>query len=432
VVDSAFVIRVGPSGPDMPQGTPGFVLTVQPDGLSVKPEPAGGGGGSITPFTNVVTVDDSSTAVSPDGAWSQAQAFPNLQDGITALGTFGGTVYLAGGEYSSNVTIDGEAVQVVEIIGLPLRQLGSSSKSPLISGDIIGAGTDSNPFCVLRRLTVTGAITGDGGEWQFFEVSAGSVSSVGEMVARDSDFGPVTAIACDAQDSQFTQTLTVAAPNNFQNCVFSGVVTASVLNATNSRFDANVTINASGTSKVSGCAFNQDVLFDQCDAFNSTFSGDVTGDTGGGMAFRSCLLTGTVGNPVSWDGETELRSLKAGLVFDGTFVVALEVGQLGDADIITGTGTLNWNGRTRGIVAATGLSGATNLTFDLAGSTPLATYVLDVYNTTANAINLLFGVTNIGPGGVALPTQAAGTGTRYMVQVDTLGTSITCIGSKAI
>lgn len=40
------LLRGAPSGPDLDPSTPGYVLTVQADGRSVRAEPAGGGGGT--------------------------------------------------------------------------------------------------------------------------------------------------------------------------------------------------------------------------------------------------------------------------------------------------------------------------------------------------------------------------------------------------
>ncbi len=93
MVDTAFVIRTGPSGPDMPQGTPGYVLTVQPDGLSVKPEPAPGG--SLSPLTKVAYAD---AAASPGGNGSIGSPFVSPQEAHDANFSL---CYLAPGTYGA-------------------------------------------------------------------------------------------------------------------------------------------------------------------------------------------------------------------------------------------------------------------------------------------------------------------------------------------
>ncbi len=84
MVDTAFVIRTGPSGPDMPAGTPGYVLTVQPDGLSVKPEPA---------------------AVPPAVGSCEAQAWSTDETNVFATNGTENYLYLAGSDFAEGLNI---------------------------------------------------------------------------------------------------------------------------------------------------------------------------------------------------------------------------------------------------------------------------------------------------------------------------------------
>jgi hypothetical protein len=93
MVDAAFVIRTGPSGPDMPQSTPGNVLTVQADGVSVAAEapPSSMGlpiGQMVVNVAQAVTFDaqannDSLRAsIGSDFAYSGASEFTLSANGL--------------------------------------------------------------------------------------------------------------------------------------------------------------------------------------------------------------------------------------------------------------------------------------------------------------------------------------------------------------
>lgn len=98
MVDQAFNLRAGDAGPEV-TGTPGNVLTFQPDGR-VRGEPPGGGGG---PLSAVFWVDQNTTAplASQDG--SAGAPFGTMLAAVTARAGLGGTILVVPADYSAEV-----------------------------------------------------------------------------------------------------------------------------------------------------------------------------------------------------------------------------------------------------------------------------------------------------------------------------------------
>ena len=103
MTNPALVLRGGNSGPTFSDSTPGYVLTIQADGKSVKPEPGGGGGGSLISFNGRTTPavvptagdydasDVTNDAVHVDGA-SVADALDTLQNAQVDHGNVGASL----------------------------------------------------------------------------------------------------------------------------------------------------------------------------------------------------------------------------------------------------------------------------------------------------------------------------------------------------
>jgi len=415
MVDAAFVIRTGASGPDMPQSTPGNVLTVQPDGFSVAAEPVPvTPGGSITPLALVLNVDSSGTPIVPDGAFSGDKAYAGssaVQTAQDAAVLAGAAVVLISNCTEEAVTFgDGGAVRLLvrsyqlqrvdgqNLSTTPFPKLGACSVDmgaapaggPLI--DLAGLTFASFAFngagqytATMTQCFVSGNLTGNGAQ---------QPALYGTCIAGDATIGQL-----DLYESQIVGALTLTAPG-----------TAKWRNAT-----------------VGACTV------DAVDAFNCRITGLLGGGTTpGACKFRQCNIVAGVTSTCSLDAETELVSMKGGAAFSDT-VFALSVGQAGDAQPVTATVSLDCTGPRRAFICATTLVANIVLTLNETGGATPVQFPVDNYNTTANTITVHDSAgANIGPGGAVLPTQAAGTGTRYIYQIDGTTGKFVLAGQQAL
>ena len=205
MTDPAFTLRAGPSGPVV-IGTPGYVLTFNPDGRSVSGQPGGGGGGGVTsvfgrpgPAVVAQAGDYEASEVTNDSSVAGA----SVADALDTLGTAqsgfvtsvfgrGPVVTAAPGDYeASEVTNDSgvtgasvaDALDTLqaEIAALPTPGLQILEISESCStGDFIGP---NGVFDLLKQ---------DGGaviECSFSAWNAGDVLKVEFWVNAISRFG---------------------------------------------------------------------------------------------------------------------------------------------------------------------------------------------------------------------------------------------------
>jgi hypothetical protein len=423
-------IRIGNSGPDV-DGTTGHVLTKVAGGVQFQAPAAGAGG---TPLTKCAWVDAAAPA-GGNGFVSQEKAFNSIQDALDAGAE---SIFIAPGIYG-NISLTGSAL--VYLCGLV--EPGRNGRS-FVSIGTIAVNKTGGDVC-LQNLGC-GDITDTSGVaviLTFVDASVGAVSGSTQTVIRtgtqtqnmDPGFPPVNTnglVACAEVDLSWANcagAVQCSVFYGFRASVAGAVTCSSTVNPDHCSFSQAVTCTGGGISKVKSSTFAAAVLFDQCDTLDSTFAADVSGDAGGGMSFRSSLLTSTVQNPVSWDDTTERRSLAGGVALLGDRVLALSIGQGGDADVQTGDATVNFTGNKRSIYARGSLGADATFTLGLAGlvAGQLTTYALDVWNTAHN-ITCKFGAATI----VTIAPQTSGKGTRFLFQGDTTATQITLLGSRQL
>jgi hypothetical protein len=397
MVDAAFVIRTGPSGPDMPQSTPGNVLTVQADGVSVAAEPVPTPpSGGITPLALVLNVDSSGTPIVADGAFSGDKAYAGssaVQDAQAAAVLAGSAVVLISNCTEEAVTFgNGGAVRLLirsyqeqrvdgqNLSTTPFPKLGACSidmgaapaGGPLI--DLAGLTFASFAFngaggytSTMTQCFVSGNLTGSGGQ---------QPALYGTCVAGDATVGQL-----DLYESQVIGILTLTAPG-----------TSKWRNAT-----------------VGACTV------DAVDAFNCRIAGLLGGGTTpGACKFRQCNIVAGVTSSCSLDAETELVSMKGGAAFGDT-VFALSAGQGGDASPITGSQAFDFSGPTRAFICATVLAGNIVVTLNETAGADGDQFWIDVYNTTAHTVTIKDSAATTLK---VCPTEAAGAGTRYFFERD--------------
>jgi hypothetical protein len=405
MVDVAFVIRSGPSGPDMPQGTPGYVLTVQSDGFSVKPEPAGGGG-TLLPLSDVAFCDSGTTATTHDG--NIESPFVDVQDAIDAGFT---NILVCPGSYGAVA------------LGAASYYIAAFGAAPSLNPPSVGLITSVDPSSVTLQGISPGGIDDSGSAGPvIFDlidvVMSATITGSGQTVLRT---GTVLQNVKPGFEPTVLQGCTACAAVSLAFTRSAGDINCSVLDAIYSR-GTDIVCNASGTSRVKHSAF-ANVQFDLCDNEDCTITGTVTGDAGGGMQWRDSVLSGAVQNPISWDATTERRSLAAGVDLTAIdFVLALSSGQGGPAKVISAANTtINFanpvgptnENVTRAIVCR-GVGQNTTVTLDETSGVALQPFLMDCWQSG-------FTCTIKDSAAVTLQVVAsntAGNGTRNLFQID--------------
>jgi len=430
MTNEAFRIRIPPSGPDMPAGTPGYFLKIQPNGLDVAPAPVPGGGGSITPLTAALVADENGTATTPTGAWSGDQAFNGasaLVDAVAALGpTGGGSVALAPGAYSGN----GSALNIQEIACV-LRGLGDpASIEPAgvrLFGNITLNASDSSCSLTLETLNCQADISdgGTGCDLTIDRASAAAISITGRLTCdRAGIGGTVTANACSVVDSTaaddfhavgavqmrgttFSKQLFVEGDADIEQCTFpSTTSTALIVGTGTGRLQGNtwscVTQFGDGVFSIYGDTFKKAVASTSPGTlrmFDCKFD-----TTGGGFSLASAKLF--------MNEASELSCLLAGVDVEVT-IHALDVAQGGDAVFICSNDTaVDCTAETRAYLGQQVLAANHTYTLNTTGNVgDTQTYTIDTYNRTAHTLTIK---DDAAATIATLGTVAAGSGLRYV------------------
>lgn len=449
MVDVPFVIRTGPSGPDMPQSTPHYVLTVQADGVSVKAEPLPTPpGGTITPLHAALVCDAAGTAPEPDGSWSGAQAFILLQEAIAALAaTNGGSVSLPPGEYSGAFTIN-EQTTLLRGLGPRTGIDGSPDVSPSfakLGGSIALSASDALCKLTLESLTCNATID-DGGTGADVALTGivgnQTIAITGTLEAND--ITQSETVVCNrvvARVATFDGAFHSIGGGVLRSVTFNNVAQFDdVADMQDARF-----LNTASTYLHLGVGPNRYVngfwlgVFEGGDGShdfqNCSFSKAVHANGGAKLTFRQSKFTtnalSVAAGTVEMDAESELNALKTGIDIE-VQITALSIGQGGDALFFNATATKTIAGPTRCYTPRT-VPAAQVLTLSVAGVTGGEVWFFDMYATDNPIAVHDAGGGTIGPGGAALPVQAvAGTGTRYGFQVNAGATAWTYLGSKKL
>jgi hypothetical protein len=392
MANEAFVIRTAPSGPDAPAGTPGYVLTVQADGVSVAPEPPGAGG-SVTPLTRVYNVDFDGTATTPTGAFSGDKAFNGAtctQDAVDVAAVVGDAVVLVAKANPTPEAVNLTPGTTATRICLRSWQLERSDGTLLSSfpQPQLGAVT-----CDMGGAPVAGLVQIEG-----FTLGSLALNGAGAYLAK--------VVQCTIAGN-----LTGAAqqPALYGSVVSGNVTGLDAIDLFDSTITGTLTTNT-GIAIWRGSTVNGGTI-DQCDAVDCKILGSLGGGTtAGGLKFRNCTMPSTVIlSTCSLDATSELQALKAGAEFRDT-IFALSTGQGGDASPVSGNITLNYSGPLRGIVCATTLTASITIVLDETSGIALQPFFLDIYNTTGHTITVH---DSAAATLVVCATQAAGTGARY-------------------
>jgi len=304
----------------MPAGTPGFVLTVQANGVDVAPEAVSGG--TLVPLKNVAFCDSATIATTHDG--NIESPFVDVQDAIDAGFT---NILLCPGAYG-NVALSAAVQYFIAAFGA----------APSLNPPSIGTITTTDASTVALQGVSPSAIDDSASAGPVIlelidVVMSGPISGSGATVIRT---GTVLQNTKAGFEAVVLQDVTAAGAVSLAFTRVAGDIQCSVLDAIYSR-GSDVICTDSGISHLSHSAF-ADVTFDTCECDNVTITGDLAGDANGGMVFRNSLLSGDIQSPVTWDATTERRSLAAGCSFSGPdFVLALSSGQGGPAKIISST-----------------------------------------------------------------------------------------------
>lgn len=448
MVNEAFTIRIPANGPDMPASTPGHVLTVQANGISVKaealPTPPGG---TITPLHAALTCDPAGTAAEPDGSWSGAQSFILLQEAITALAAqSGGSVSLPPGTYTQALTIN-EQTTLLRGLGPRTGIDGSPDVSPTfakLGGSIALNASDALCKLTLENLTCNATIDdGTGSDLALIGmVGNGAINITGTLEA--SDITQSEAVVCNrvvARVATFDAAFQSIGGGVLRSVTFNNVARFDdVADMQDARF-----LSTASTYLHLGVGPNRYVegiwlgVFEGGDGShdfqNCSFSKAVHANGGAKLTFRQSKFTtnalSVAAGTVEMDAESELSALKTGIDIE-VQITALSIGQGGDALFFNATATKTIAGPTRCYTGRT-VTAAQVLTLSVAGVAGGEVWFFDMY-ATDNTIEVHdAGGGTIGPGGAALPVQAvAGTGTRYAFQVNAGATAWTFLGSKKL
>jgi hypothetical protein len=417
-------LRISPSGQIIPEGPADNVLTSLGPGLGWQSKPAGGGG-SVAPLTGVAYVDAAADPGVADG--SIGKPFADLQPALDAGFQ---TLLLCPGAYGN---LSDATVLPVYILGLV--EAGSGGPTEVSIGNIainkaggslvlqnvgFGALTDTSGVAIIVTL-IDVAMSGG------FQGSGATVLRTGTQTQNLAPgFQPVSlqlVQACAKVSFAFTRMSgDVQATDGFFGLSSRLVgLTTTVATLEDCNVSGDILCTASGTSTVRASNIVGTCIWDKLNAYDSIFHSGQDGDGSGLLKFWNCQILDSINVPFTADGATELLSWFAGLVPAGDRVLALEQGQGGDAFIVTATTSITCTDKTRTCIPAV-IPANIALTIDETGGTAPQQQIVDNFNTTGHTVNLLDSAgANIGPGGVALPAQAAGTGTRYVLQID--GTS---------
>jgi len=464
MTNDPFRIRLGPSGPEMPAGTPGYVLTVQADGVSVKPEPAPGGSGSVTPLTASLVGDENGTATTPTGAFSGDKAFNGagaLPDLVAAMGaTGGGGIWLAPGAYSGN----GSALSIQELL-LTIRGMGTTGLQPAgvrIFGNITMNASDSAAALTMEDLVCDADISdgGTGGEVHLARVGAsGTISITGPFSAQDSACGPLQANAVEAQRTDFSGAQSYLGTSTIDGCTYAGALTMTgggqLLNTNinsgalvvpaplvmvncefNSAGDTAALVATTAGSRLLGNVFLGSVQFGtgSFDVERCTFAKAIAQTAGGTVRMWNCVYdTGggafaLASDNLFLDGASELNALLAGVDISASIIRALDSGQGGDAVVLNGDATKNFTAQTR-VHVPKNLGADITLTLALTGALAgaMQCFTVDQY-ATGHTVTVKFGLTTL----VVIPAVAAGTALRVVLQVDPTDAAIGLVGSRKL
>lgn len=356
--------------------------------------------GAVVPLSGVRVVDNGSVATSPTGAWSQVPAFPTVAGAVADLAT-GGELVVAGGTYDEDIIFPSPSnFQLVGIGGQP----GSAFASTL-AGNYAGADAGSN--LQVKNCTC-------GAAWNFHLGTLSFFQSAG--------VGSVDAGSLSAEGTAFGDTVDAGAIVSLRGCSFAAGVTVH---------------NAAAPASVVDCTFSAAVQFDKVRAQGCEFDGAVTGDTTGtGLQFFDSVLLGTVSVPITWDGPTEGRSLANEIDLTADFVLAADPGQGGAANVLTANATVNFAGTvgpssvpvSRWIVPPRTAADIT-VRVQLTGAHGLQTGIIDCWPTGHTVtIKEDAGGTTL----ITVPAQAAGSGMRVVVQVDSGVTTVALSETRAL
>lgn len=450
MTNEAFVIRTGPSGPSMPQSTPGYVIKIQADGTSVKAEPETAGG-SVTPLTAALVGDSNGTATTPTGAYSGDKAYKGvgaLPALIAALApTGGGGIELAPGSYSGV-----DAPLAIQEQVLTIRGLGAPGQPPTgvrIFGNITLNASDAQCSLTVQDLAC-GADVDDGGTGADFHVvrgsASGAVTITGSYSADSAPCGAVTASAATCTGASFDGANHYLGASLINACTYTaGLHLEGGGRLLNTNIDAGqLQINApfvmmtcevnsasdtclllaTGASRVNNSAFLGVVQFGDgtYDVRGSIFAKTIATTANGVLKMYDCVYdTGggafTVASAhLFLDSESELNMLLAGVDVEVT-IHALDLGQGGDAVFVSdNNATVDYAAETRGYLGQNVLTAGRTFKINGAGAADdNKEWWIDNYNRTGNDLT----VTDEADATIATLSQVAvGTGERWVFGVD--------------
>jgi hypothetical protein len=377
-----------------------------------------GGGGSTTPLTNALVCDADGTATTPTGAYSGDKAFNGpaaLQNAIDSL-IGGGGIALAPGDYSGDDVPVEIAEKTIRFSSLGITA-GLAGTVAAISGNIALDASDAQCLAQFDDVQLAAELT-DGGTGADVALngtlSSGNISITGSLAIRNGAIaaGVLQGNAVSALDSE----------------VFGALTVLGALTASGSSFASAVTCTGAGESVVRACAFSAPTQFDTVKGFDSTFGVLAAGTSPHQVQLHNCLVTSQVSQDCDLDGQTEKRSLAAGCKFLGR-MLALDVGQGGDAVSLTGDESTDFSAETRRVACPGVLVAPATLTLGVTGAKPGQCFYVDQWDT-AFTIDVKFGVTSIGPGGAPIPVATAGHGIRYVFQE--LSGAVVYIGARSL
>lgn len=463
MTNAAFRIRIPPSGPDMPAGTPGYVLTVQSNGLDVAPEPAPGGGGSVTPLTAALVGDRNGAATTPTGAYSGDKAFNGataLTAAVAALAaTNGGGIELAPGTYPCPPLVIAEQTLAIRGLGPPSGVTGSAV---VLTGNIELNASDAQCALTLEDLTSGAGISdsGTGADVTVNRASSAAINITGSLTATQATIdGPSLANATDCERTAFTSDFVAVGASKFLQCTFAGTFDCQGTQIAGCKFNNGAHVEAvsrlsdsviqsgqfrvddaavlenlavldgnathlllapvSTTSEVNGCQFGGGVQFGE-GAFNvrgTSFAHAIAQTSNGILRMWDCTFDTTAGlfsiasAHLFMNAATELAALLAGLDVEVT-IHALDSSQGGDAVFISDNDTtVDCTAETRAYLGQQVLGANHTYTLNTTGNVgDTQTYTIDSYNRTAHTLTIK---DDAAATIATLGTVAAGEGLRY-------------------
>lgn len=277
----------------------------------ILPDSGGGGGGDITPLSNALVVDPDGTGATPDGAWSGAQAFTSLEEGVTAV-PLNGALYLCVADYSGEdplsfeekgcsligMTAQGGMLNVTPVIlpnidwtssGDPQTIAFMNVQAPNLDGVEPWAltfnaalGATTNPACLAQVTCINGSrFEGFCNDLETDDSEVGSVTTAsgmtlerstllgelqagGTLTIQDCILGTnVTIVSCNALEIRGTvegsfQEINVTTTAVLNNTHLTGpLVAGGNVQARQSRFFLNA-MSLDGNGEFVGCEFETD------------------------------------------------------------------------------------------------------------------------------------------------------------------------------